>query len=376
MMRHVMSFALVGLLAAPAAAQGTISTQGFGYPAGGISTRAATAGGAFAEFDFASPRNPSSLLGWGRGGAYLQYDPEFRSLSTPGGSESGTIPRFPLAMAAVQAGSRGIVALSFTTLLDRTWATRVRESQVLGPDTVEYEERVESVGSISDVRLALGYSLTDAIGIGIGVHGYTGSNRLQLVRQFDDSLKYGALVRDLTLSYLGNGVSAGVTWRPDPVLAVALSARAGGALDLRVGDTLVAEGNVPNRFGAAVRYDGLPGASIGFAAERTDWSRMRNLSSSGLTIHDVWEYGTGAELSGPRVGGIPSLITVGYRWRHLPFSITGEKVPERFYAAGVGIPLAGPRAIVDLGVQRASRGSISGVRERAWIASFAITIRP
>ena len=34
-----------------ARAQGTLSTQGFGYPAGGLSTRAASTGGGFGEFD-------------------------------------------------------------------------------------------------------------------------------------------------------------------------------------------------------------------------------------------------------------------------------------------------------------------------------------
>lgn len=377
MMRHIVCAVAALLVGSSAAAQGTVSTQGFGYPAGGLSTRAAASGGAFAEFDFASPRNPSSLLGWGRGGAYFQYDPEFRSLDAPNGSESGTIPRFPLAIAAVQVGTRAIVALSYTTFLDRTWATSVRDRQVLGPDTVQYEEHVESIGSISDIRLGVGYSLSPSVGLGIGLHGFTGSNRLSLERQFDDSLTFGTLVRNLTLGYLGTGVSAGVTWRPDASLALGVSLRAGGNLDLRVGDTVVATGRIPNRFGAAVRFDGLPGASLGFSAERTDWTRMVELSTSGnLVAFDVWEYGLGAELAGPRLGGVPALISLGYRTRDLPFSVTGERVPERIFAGGVGIPLAGPRVIVDFGLQRASRGEIDGVRERAWIVSFALTIRP
>lgn len=376
-MRHILSVIMAMVFAGTATAQGTISTQGFGYPAGGLSTRAAAGGGAFAEFDFASPRNPSSLLGWGRGGAYFQYDPEFRRLETPGGSESGSIPRFPLAVAAVQIGTRTIVALSFTTFLDRTWATNVRNTQVLGPDTVQYEEFVESVGSISDIRVGVGYSLSSSVGIGFGVHGFTGTNRMRLERQFDDSLTFGILARNLTLGYLGNGVSAGATWRPDPTVAVAVSARAGGSFDLRIGDTVVASGRVPSRIGAAIRYDGLPGASVGISAERTDWSRMGELSPSGnYAAFDVWEYGLGAELAGPRMGGVPALISVGYRSRDLPFSVTGSRVPERIFAAGLGLPLAGPRVILDFGLQRASRGSVDGMRERSWIASFALTIRP
>jgi hypothetical protein len=362
--------------AAAASAQGSISAQGFGYPAGGLSTRAAASGGAFGEFDFASPRNPSSLLGWGRGGLYAQYDPEFRSLSAPGRSESATLARFPLFMAATQLGQRGIAALSFSTLLDRTWATRVRGEQVLGPDTVGYEETVQSIGALNDLRLAFGYSVSSAVSFGAGIHGVTGENRMILVRQFDDTLRYGSLLRQLTLGYLGTGVSFGATWRPSRFLAVAASARTGGNLDLRIADTLVARAKVPGRLGLAVRYDGLPGASVAFSAERTSWSRMKPLSETSLVAHDAWEYGAGAELTGPRLRGVPALFSLGYRRRDLPFSLTSRQLTEHIYAAGVGLPLAGPSAIVDFGIQRASRGSVSGVQERAWIFSVGLTVRP
>lgn len=362
--------------AAPLSAQGSVSIQGFGYPSGGLSTRAAGAGGAFAEFDFATTRNPSSLLGWGRGGVYLQYDPEFRSVHAPTGSEDAIIARFPLTMAALQVGSRGIAAASFSTLLDRTWATRVRGGQILGPDSVGYLETVESTGAINDLRLALAYSISDALSVGVGVHGVTGGNRMRLVRTFDDSLKYGTLVRGLTLSYLGNALSLGATWRPSRFLAVAASARFGGNLDLRIGDTLAASANVPGRMGFSVRYDGLPGASVAFTAEQTNWSDMARLSETSLVVHDVWEYGAGAELSGPRIRGVPTLISLGYRRRDLPFSIGSAEVPERFLSAALGLPLVGPRAIFDIGMQRASRGEINGVRETAIILSFGLTIRP
>ena len=370
---------LLGVIwAAPLAAQGSVSTQGFGYPTGGLSTRAASAGGAFAEFDFATARNPSSLLGWGRGGVYMQYDPEFRSVRAPGGSEDAVLARFPMTMAAAQVGARGIAAVSFSTLLDRTWATRVRGGQILGPDSVGYLETVESTGAINDLRLALAYSVSSTLSVGAGVHGVTGGNRMLLVRTFDDSLKYGTLVRGLTLSYLGSAVSFGATWRPSSDLAMAASARLGGNLDLRIGDELAASASVPARLGFSVRYDGLPGASVAFTAEQTSWSDMQGLSVSGtsLVAHDAWEYGAGAELSGPRVRGVPALISLGYRQRDLPFSIGPGAVAERFLAAGLGIPIAGPRAIFDLGMQRASRGSIGGVRETAVILSFGLTIRP
>ena len=364
------------LAATTAAAQGTISSQGFGYPAGGVSTKAASAGAAFAEFDFLSPRNPSSLLGWGRGGLYLQYEPEFRSVDAGAGSENTTTARFPLVMAAMQAGTSTIVALSATTMLDRTWATSVRGGQILGPDSVTFLEKVASDGAVNDIRLAFAHSLKESFSIGLGGHVYTGENRMQLERIFDDSLKFGAISRALTYSYTGQALSAGATWRPHRSFAIAASARAGGTLKLYLADTLVADAEVPGRYSFAGRFDAIPGISLGVSAEHTHWSSMKSLGSTRLQTQDSWEYGFGAEMTGPKTGVMPMMFYVGYRMRDLPFTIAGSAVSEDVMSVGTSIPLAGPRAVVDLGFQRASRSSLGGVKEGALILSMGLTVRP
>ena len=366
------------LLLCPAAgmAQGSISTQGFGYPTGALSTRAAAAGGGFGEFDFSSPRNPSSTLGWGRGGLYFQYEPEFRRVSTGPANENTMTARFPIWMAGMQMGTRAMATISSSTLLDRTWATRVRGGQILGPDSVGYEERVESSGAINDIRLAVSYSVRPRFSVGLGLHGYTGENRMNLTRQFDDSLRYGTLFRQLTIGYLGTAVSAGATWRPHPQIALAASVRSGGGLDVRIADTLIASGSLPNRYGAGLRFDGLPGASLAVSVERTEWSSLGELSQTSLTANDTWEIGAGLAMTGPRFRAVPTLFYLGYRRRDLPFSIGGDAVPERFYSGGAGIPLAGPRVILDMAIQRATRGPALGVSEKAWIVSLGFTVRP
>lgn len=369
---------VVAMLALPAVgmAQGSISTQGFGYPTGGLSTRAAAAGGGFAEFDFSSPRNPSSTLGWGRGGLYFQYEPEFRRVTAGPASENTMTARFPIWMAGMQLGSRAMGTVTASTLLDRTWATRIRGGQILGPDSVGYEERVESAGAINDIRLGVSYSVRPTFSVGVGVHGYTGENRMNLTRTFDDSLRYGTLVRELTIGYLGNAFSLGATWRPHRQVAIAASMRTGGNLDVRIADTVVASGSMPNRFGAGIRFDGFPGTSVGISVERTQWSSLGELSQTSLVANDSWEIGAGVEAAGPKFRAVPVLIYLGYRKRDLPFSIAGEVVPETFYSAGAGIPLAGPRVILDMAIQRASRGPVTGVSEKAWIVSLGFTVRP
>lgn len=376
-MRSLRLFAVM-LVGLPALAdgQGSLSTQGFGYPTGGLSTRAAAGGGGFGEFDFSSPRNPSSTLGWGRGGLYFQYEPEYRHVAAGPSSDNTMTARFPIWMAGMQLGSRAMGTLTSSTLLDRTWATRIRGGQILGPDSVGYEERVESAGAINDVRLGVAYSVRPSFSVGIGLHGYTGENRMNLTRQFDDSLRYGTLIRNLTIGYLGNAISAGATWRPNPQLAIAASVRRGGALDVRIADTLVASGSLPDRYGAGIRFDGLAGASLAISVERTEWSSLGALSQTSLTANDAWEIGAGLEMAGPKFRTVPTLLYLGYRRRDLPFSIGGEVVPERFYSGGAGIPIAGPRVILDMAIQHATRGPVAGVSERAWILSLGFTVRP
>jgi hypothetical protein len=279
-------------------------------------------------------------------------------------------------MAGMQLGTRAMGTLTSSTLLDRTWATRIRGGQILGPDSVGYEERVESSGAINDVRLGVSYSVRQNLSVGIGLHGYTGENRMNLVRQFDDSLRYGTLNRNLTIGYLGNAFSAGATWRPHPRVALAASMRTGGSLDVRIADTLIASGSLPNRFGAGIRFDGLPGASLAISVERTEWSSLGELSQTSLTANDAWEIGAGLEMTGPRFRAVPSLLYLGYRRRDLPFSVAGDVVPERFFSGGAGIPLAGPRVILDMALQHATRGPVVGVSETAWILSLGFTVRP
>jgi hypothetical protein len=246
---------------------------------------------------------------------------------------------------------------------------------MLGSEIVGFDETVESNGAINDLRLAGAYSVTTAFSIGVGIHAFTGENRMSLVRQFDDTVRYGTLVRRLTIGYSGTGLSAGATWRPHRTFAVAASMRHGGQLDLRIDNVRESSARVPSRFGAAVRFDGIPGTSLAFSAERTTWSRMSNLGSPALAVRDGWDYGAGAELSGPRVRGFVSNIYLGYRQRDLPFSV-GSNVVERFLASGIELPLAGPRVLLDIGLQRASRGSLGSISETAWLASFGFAVRP
>lgn len=357
-------------------AQGTLSTQGFGYPLGGLSTRAAASGGASGEFDNLSSRNPAALSRWFRSGLYVQYDPEIRTVSAGDAEDQVTMPRFGAIAAGFAFGDRMIIGVSSNSFLDRSFATSVRSGARLGGDSVLFTESFASNGAIGDSRLGFSYALGSRLIVGAGVHVYTGENRLALTRLFDDSVRFGTLDRRLTLSYTGSAASAGLIVTPVNGFSIAASARQGGTMRLRVGDTLRTQAKVPNRFGVGVRLDAITGLALFAGADRNEWSRMSTLGSPEAAGVDGWEYSGGAEFTGQPRGTPAAVYSVGYRRRDLPFRAAGAIVSEQVFAGGTSLPLARGRAMLDLAVQRANRDASVGVRERAWLFSVGFTVRP
>ncbi len=369
--------AALGASVRAAGAQGTLSTQGFGYPLGGLSARAAATGGALGEFDNLSARNPAALNGWGRSGLYFQYDPEMRRINAGDVSDRTTTARFGSIAAGFLVGSRWVVGLSNHAFLDRSWATKVRSGQRLGDDSVSFSETFNSRGGIGENRVGVSYQMHPRVILGAGLHLFTGENRINLRRQFDDSVRYGSLNRDITLSYTGTGGSAGVIVNPIRGVSLAGSYRYGGTMRLRVVDTLRTEAKVPTRLGVAVRLDVITGLTLLGSADRNEWSKLNGLGSTTANGIDAWEYSGGAQFTGQRTRNTPWTYSVGYRQRDLPFAAAGAVVSEKIFAGGISAPIAGPRAMLDLAVQRAARDAASGTTtERAWLLSVGLSVRP
>lgn len=363
-------------VAAPVRGQGTLSTQGFGYPLGGLSTRAAATGGALGEFDQLSSRNPAALTGWGRSGLYVQFDPEFRRIESGDASDRTTTSRFGAMAAGFNVGQRWTIGVSSHAFLDRSWATSFRSGQRLGDDSVSYAERFSSKGGINENRFAVAYRLHPKVVIGAGLHLLSGENRLNLKRQFDDSVRYGTLSRDISLTYSGTAASAGIVVSPFRRLSLAGSYRQGGSMKLRVVDTLRTAAHVPSRFGVGARLEPISGVTLLVGADRTEWSRMNGLGSPSAAAQDTWEYSTGVEFAGQRLRNAPWTYSLGYRQRDLPFAAAGAPVNERIFAGGLGIPIAGPRGMLELALQRAVRDATTTVSERAWLLSVGFVVRP
>lgn len=361
----------------PLTAQGTLSTQGFGYHPGQISTRARATGGALGEFDPTSALNPAALAWWERSGVVLEYAPEFRRVTTAGARESATVARFPLSGAAVSIGTRTIIGITLSTFLDRTWETVQRDTQAFADDQIPYELEFRSAGAINDIRLAGAWTLSNALRVGVGAHVLSGSNRLRILARFEDTLgRFANFGQQTRVSYSGAAASAGVDWRPHRTVGVSASGRLGGTLRAVRNDSTLATADVPGRIGVGLAYTGFTGTVIAAGGEWQNWSKLDRLGSEQLTTFDGWDYGVGAEVRGPRWFGSDIPLRVGVRRRTLPFGASGAEVSETSAAIGWGFTLAAGRAVADFGLSRASRTAEGNASERATTFSIGLIVRP
>ena len=373
--RYAIGCALV-LVASRAAAQATLGAQGFGYPPGQLSAYSRSLGGATGETDPLSPINPAALITLRRGGMYLQSEQESRSIETEGSSGSTRSNRFPLFSAAVPITERGVLSISFSTMLDRTWGTETRAKQVFDGDSVAFTERFRSEGAINDVRVGGAWAFRENIIFGLGIHVFPGENRLSLSREYDDSLSFAPFRDSINVNYSGAGVSAGIMWRPVKTITLGASGRFGGTLKLRESDTVRTTADAPSRLGAGVRYENS-GIVVAFRSDRTIWSRMAGLGSERATPQDTWDFGLGVDAVGPNLIGAQLALRAGARYRELPFLAGTQSVEEAAFTFGTGAPLARGRASIDLYVERAYRtaGSIDA-KERSWTFGLGLIVRP
>jgi len=342
-----------------------------------MSTRALATGGGIVEFDADSPLNPAAIALSSDPRMFLQYEPEFRRLTNAGSTSNTTTARFPLFSASVPIGSHASVGISSATLLDRSSATSVTREMEVGGTVSTVTESTRLLGAINDLRLAFGWAPSMKFQLGLGIHAYTGQNRVFFSQSFPDSLRFSTISQLSTLGFRGYAGSAGIMVRPSRNFGFALSGRKGSTLQARSADSALAEANVPDRVGFGAAYEGIPGSSISVHVSRDMWSRMNDLTSTEAV--DTWEGGLGIESLGPRLIQRQTILRVGARYRTLPFLAAGSEVDELSFAGGIGTQFFRNRATFDVTLERAGRkpkDSEVGARERAYILSFGLRVRP
>lgn len=389
--RRAAAFVVLCLGAAPlgsAAGQGNLSGQGFGYPPGQLSTRGLATGGGVAEVDPQGATNPAAIMLWGAHVLFGQYDPEFRRVEVEGETSRTRTARFPGVGVSFRFGERVAAGLNASTYLDRTWSTRFQREQVIGDDVVTGTTTYASEGSISDLRLALAYAVTPNLSIGIGGHVFTGEHRVTHQLAFPDTVRFAGVFDRSDVSYSGFAGSAGFEARFGRTWQLAGSARHGGDITAEAGDSALTRARIPSRYGASIAYHGIQGATLSARAAYEEWSSLQPLGTASVTAFDAWDFGGGADVSGPRLGRRVITLRAGVRHRTLPFAAAGRKVNELSFSTGLGIPIALDRAALDVALVRSARepdgaatqpsppGSPISSSETAYTLSFGIRVRP
>lgn len=379
-MSHVVRVSTVAAMASllcgsALAAQGTLSTQGLGFPPGQLSTPARTMGGATGEVDPLSALNPAALALLRNPVVFMQAEPEFRTLEIGAESQRTSVARFPLFMGALNLGSRWTAGLSASTLFDRTWATVTRDTQVVGVDTLGTDVTQRSDGSVADLRVAVAFASTSWLRFGVSGHVYSGRDLMQTSRVYDDTARFRSDTTTTTLSFGGNAITVGAHAFWPRIAAVGLSLRKGGSLSAWDGGNKIASATAPDHVGLSAVYLGVRGASFAVRVASDDWSNVRALSPT-LNIHSGLDLGVGADVIGPRFAGNAMNLRAGARWRTLPFSSDNNAVKEATWSAGFGLPFAAGRAEVNVGALRSMRSSDAGIKEQAWTFSTGFAVRP
>lgn len=378
MKQQVVTALAVSLVALPAAAsaQANLSGQGFGFPSGQFSTRAQGTGGSVGEMDPFSPINPATLAGFTSRVLFFQLEPEYRSVTTPNGTERTTTARYPVVFGAMPVGHGAVLSLSASSLLDRTSTTSFNSTQTLEtgelvPMTTTYEIN----GGITDVRLAAGWAPKSWLRLGVGAHGITGSNLINLTQSFEDTVRFATFTQQRLLGYHGTAASAGFQVVSSTIIASG-SVRVGGRLRLSSEDTLLGTADVPTQFGGSLAYVGISNSAIAIRTSHENWSALGGLGTAGLNGVDSWDTSIGGDFAGPRIADRIVFLRTGFRTRNLPFQASGQTVHENSFSVGTGTSFAKGRVLGDLALIRAWRSADLSASEHAWTLSVGISVRP
>ena len=371
----IAAMAAVGL-APTLAAQANLSTQGFGYPTGQLSSRAQGSGGSIGEVDPLSPINPAALADLPTRTIFLQIEPEFTTVTTDTGTDHTTRSRFPVVFGAVPVGNRWVVSFGSSTLLDRTSTTSFTSTQPLSAtESVAMTTKFEIDGAMNDVRLGAGWAPATWLRVGVGAHAIAGHNRVNVTQSFADTVAFSQFSQVRVLSFDGGAASAGFEIVAKGFTAAA-SGRAGGKVRMRSVDTVLTRANAPSRFGASLSYTGLANSYFSVRTTRDNWSSLGSLGEAGLRGVDAWDTSVGADVAGPRFFDKILFVRAGFRDRTLPFQAAGSTVTEKSVTGGLGTTFANNRVLTDIAVIRASRSASIAASEHAWSISFGFSVRP
>ncbi|HEX9894068.1 MAG TPA: hypothetical protein VGA78_09080 [Gemmatimonadales bacterium] len=380
MIRRLILFcAVAALLPGYAAAQASMfGTRVLGLPLLPLSARAQGMGGGNALFDPEVGLNPAALWITQRHIGSVSLRHFWRSSDNPFGSASGNDTQFPLIMVAGPVGARWDYGVSVSGFTDRTFALALTDTLLLRDVPVAVNDTLVSRGGVTDIRGALAYTVSPRLAVGLGLHLLTGTNKIEYRRRFSDSSYVPVRIRN-ELSFSGPGLSAGVSAQPVNGLRLAGMVRWDGDLAYYKDSTQLE--SIPLPITLAVGFQVQAGSRLLLAGQglRRNWSVTNEFvtSEGGLGSRNTTEASLGFEWIRNRARPNRFPLRAGIRYAQLPFPLVeAQKGREIQVSLGTGFRFTADRGSLDIALERAWRDDGGPFKERSFMISIGVGIRP
>ncbi|HLU24898.1 MAG TPA: hypothetical protein VKZ58_04275 [Longimicrobiales bacterium] len=363
-------------------AQSLFGTRGLGTPVAPVDARARALGGIGVGLMGmnGSLVNPAEIASIGQRSFVGAIQPTARTVELDGRSDKVGGTRFPLLQMMYPLGSRLTLGLGYGGFLDQSWGAVTEGSAVIDGQTITTRDRLESSGAIAQARLGAAYWLAPSLAVGVAAGMYTGRVDRTITREFPETAPIDDFRSRVGIRYGGPQFSAGLMWDPLPELRFGGAVIWSGDLEAKVVEgeradrtyrmPLQAAGGMTARL--APRLLGVVGARW------AGWSVAAESLGGAEAAQDAWEFGGGVEWQTAGSGGRTYPVRLGFNYMQLPFTIEGDAPTEWSAALGLGARLEsanfGPRAMIDLALERGGRGGAStlGLSEDFWRFTLSV----
>lgn len=366
---------------AAAAQSSQFGIRGLGYPNVPYSARARSMAGSSALFDGESALNPASLAYPTEMTASFSILGDRRNVQVPGDEGDVRSMRFPM-FSIVGPLRRQPLAfgISVSTYLARDFTAVSRDSlDIRGVPTATIDT-LASTGGVNDLRFAAVWRVSPRLAIGGGLHAYTGVQRMNRSRNFQDT-GYVAINERAEVSAAGVGFDIGVVKRLSTRLTIAGVLRTDGHLTVRRDSFAATEYPVDLPVSLAFGAQWRPAAALVLAGQGRwqGWgSADADLTANGGPgSRDSWELGMGGEwIRHPaRPAHLP--LRFGVRRTTLPFpAASGGDPAETAATLGTGFSFRDGMGSLDGSLERVWRSEKGGLTEHAWLFTLTASLRP
>jgi hypothetical protein len=371
--------AIATLVRGASAQSSQFGARGLGFPLRPLSVRATATGGAFGLFDEGSAFNPASIGLLTRLTTSFQTVQNWRHSESPAGTGNARDNRYPgIFIGGPIGGTRLVLSLSASGYTDRNFQLASQDTLILRDQPVAVLDTLSSQGGISDLRLAVAWRQSRSVQWGVGLHMLTGSNRITSHRVFSDTT-FSGVKEGNTISYLGFGVSAGVTARWGKVITVAGLLRADDRMHVQRDTTDIGTTHLPITASGGVKLQLGERLQVAGGATFRNWSVADPdlVKQGGIGSTNTTEFAAGLEFATNKRRPFQRPIRLGVFHARLPFQLKrGEDADETGISLGTSLRFVADRAALDLALDRIWRKGAPGFTERAILLTAGVSIRP